>query len=531
MIEAITNFHFIRPYFLLLLIPLLFIKVINYMSANKISIWNKVVDNNLLPHLFIKRRNNSSKLLIIIWVLLVLSLSGPVWQKNQQGLYNSTIPTVIILDASLSMNAVDIAPSRMARSIIKIYDILNQNKGGLFSLMIYSEEPYVIVPLSDDNAIIENYLPLITTDIMPSQGSRLDRAIELATHELNKSNVNAAHIVILTDSAGHSDIDKVLTQAKNAENSGYIISIIGAGTNDGGMINLENGNKIKTKLNQEELIEIVKTSKGKYHQITNDDKDIKYIFSEIEDRIKRLNPLVKSDIDSLMWQDSGIYFLIPVLILFPLLFRKNFLFSIGIILFPVSANAFDYREWFLSPEQYGVLLIEEGDFNKAEKYLINNKEQRSIALLNANRIEDVKVILANEKNFNTLYNIGTVLAQKGEYNIALSLLERAVSINPKSMDALNNYLVVKKILEQEAPNSGDRADGNDGSNNDSEMQNSPPNNQNKDESQQKQELQKQKIDTSKISENNQDMVDMLKNKLKRIYDKNRYGEVGEENRW
>ena len=63
-------------------------------------------------------------------MLAVVALAGPAWQSIEQPVFRSEQALVIALDLSRSMDAQDIAPSRLLRARLKILDILERRKAG-----------------------------------------------------------------------------------------------------------------------------------------------------------------------------------------------------------------------------------------------------------------------------------------------------------------------------------------------------------------------------------------------------------------
>ncbi len=527
----------------------MFLKVLDKLVHTQVNIWRKVIDTSLLSHLFasseVKKRSSNSKIIVIIWIFLTIALSGPAWQKTPQAMYKNLVPTMIIIDTSNSMNATDVEPSRIFRSVLKAYDLVEEHKGALFSLIAFTSEPYVIVPLSDDENVIKTYLPLLSNKVMPSDGSRLDRAIELAMEELLKGGIKAGHIVVFTDTASHyQDDDRAISAASVAARNGYVVSVFGVGTEEGGEIKIGKYKTTSTAIDEQSLIKLVTAGKGRYHKLVNDDADIKYIFANMDKRIRELNPLVKADIDSVMWQDEGIYFLLPVLILFPFLFRKGTIvvLVISVSLF-VSGSAFalDIRELFLSPEQYGKLLIKEKKFSQSEPYFVTNNHLFVASLVYGKQEEKLKAFLSQVDDFNSLYSAGTMLAKQENYELSLKFLEKAVKLNSESEDATINYNIVKKILEKQQPppppqDGGENPKKKDKENPENGNEAQQQNQSQETQPQQKQEIEKklenqQQINTGDIEEPAEDIIFLLRNKLLRIYNLRRYGSGGEEVKW
>src|SRR5690606_35107252 len=126
-------------------------------------------------------------LIISGWLIACIAAAGPSWQKIQQPVSKQQDALVIVLDLSLSMYAEDEQPSRLVRARRKINDILQQRKEGLTALITYSGDAHVVVPLTDDGNTIINLLPALEPAIMPSFGSNIRAALQLAQQQLDNA--------------------------------------------------------------------------------------------------------------------------------------------------------------------------------------------------------------------------------------------------------------------------------------------------------------------------------------------------------
>ena len=189
----IEQFHFLRPGWLLLLIPLLaglwlLFKLLfksRYDSGN----WRAVIDARLLPFVLsdgrVRRRDPMRWIFAAAALLAIVALAGPTWEKLPQPVYHKQTALVIALDLSRSMNTSDIKPSRLTRARHKIADVLDLRIEGQTALLVYAADAFAVTPLTSDIETIKALLPAIDSEMMPAQGSRADRAVELAFELLN----------------------------------------------------------------------------------------------------------------------------------------------------------------------------------------------------------------------------------------------------------------------------------------------------------------------------------------------------------
>ena len=229
MIEALLNFHFLRPLWLLgLLWPayLLF----RYAKDDRTqSSWANVCDENLLQYLLIRgnytQRRLSYNLAVAVITLIVLAMAGPTWEKKHNPALSADNPLMILLNVSSDMGVKDVLPSRGERAKYVIKDLLAELKTSESGLLVYSREPFVVTPFTDDPRLIDNLLPAINADIMPINGDRLDRAIELALERMKAVGYDKGNLVVLTADAGER-FDAALSAAARAHSAGFDVNII-----------------------------------------------------------------------------------------------------------------------------------------------------------------------------------------------------------------------------------------------------------------------------------------------------------------
>ena len=182
--EIVTNFHFLRPWWLVLLIvPAVFYwRFFNHSGG--LSSWVKVCDKKLLDFLLIKGSSAQRKMAAWVAVLgmsgLIVAIAGPTWKKTEVPSLAPQNPVMIVLEVSSQMQKNDVSPNRLARAKFKINDLLDMLKGQQCGMIVYSKEPFLISPITEDVRLITNLLPEVNLDIMPVNGSRPDRAINLA---------------------------------------------------------------------------------------------------------------------------------------------------------------------------------------------------------------------------------------------------------------------------------------------------------------------------------------------------------------
>src|SRR4051812_13029122 len=116
----IANFHFLRPWFLLLLLPLLLLFWRTWQQKSPSLSWKEVCDPHLLPYLLKNNTTDTRSLvlgtLLVAGILMNIALSGPAWKRLPQPLFQNNVARVVILDMSTNMLEKDLSPDRLTRA-------------------------------------------------------------------------------------------------------------------------------------------------------------------------------------------------------------------------------------------------------------------------------------------------------------------------------------------------------------------------------------------------------------------------------
>lgn len=324
------EFHFLRPWWLLALIPLfvLLYRVSKHQLGGRD--WHGVVDEALAPFV-LDSIGHASKSKMLPWfmllgLLIITALSGPVWEQIEAPVYRAEHKVVLVLDLSLSMNATDVRPSRLERAKHKVGDILNWLPDAQVGLVVFSEVPYTISPITDDVDTIVAFLPALTTDVMPVQGSRISLALDMAGELLGRSNAHNGQVVLLTDSEVRPD---AFTSVKRLNEAGYSLSILGIGTEKGSPVINSDGSLLSAsgvvlaKLDKDGLRDLALGHGGVYSDITSDDADIQRLIDLTVDRQTDAQAGVEKL--SEQWVERSPWLLPIILLMGLLMFRRGVL--------------------------------------------------------------------------------------------------------------------------------------------------------------------------------------------------------------
>jgi len=455
-------FHFIRPYWLLAMIPALAIVVLLLRSKLSRGLWSAVCDAELLPYLLQEKAGRQSRGLIITGAvaafLAIVALAGPSWERIPAPVFRNASALVIILDLSRSMDAEDIKPSRLIRARYKIADILRQRKDGQTALLVYAGDAFTVTPLTDDTETIASQLSALSTDIMPSPGSNTAQALEKAADLFKQAGLlpsgaqEKGQVILVTDG-----IDNAAVVAATAL-SGIRCSVLGVGTADGAPIPLPGGGFIKDeqgaivipKLNADNLSRLAQAGHGIYQAISADDTDIQALLSGIKQAVAPgINDREQADILLDQWEDKGPWLLLPVLLLASLIFRKGVLCFALLLILPLPKNSYarDWQDLWQSKDQQAQQAYNRREYERAAE-LFENPGWKAAAEYKAGAYTKA-LEHPPAQTSDSFYNQGNALAQSGQLDQAIKAYEKALAIKPGDADAQFNKALVEKELEKQ----------------------------------------------------------------------------------
>lgn len=167
----IGDFHFIRPWWLAALLPLAAMVWHIHRRQNTAQAWRAVIAPHLLPYLVsgASRRTWVSPLVLIAigWLLSTIAIAGPTWRREPAPFAEETAALAIVVRVSPSMMTEDVAPSRLARSVEKIHDLLALRPDARTSLIAYAGTAHLVMPVTTDGGIIDTFAQALDPHVMP----------------------------------------------------------------------------------------------------------------------------------------------------------------------------------------------------------------------------------------------------------------------------------------------------------------------------------------------------------------------------
>ena len=203
------------------------------------------------------------------------------------------VDIVFAVDVSKSMLAEDIAPNRLEKAKRLVSEIINQLASDRIGIIAYAGQAYPQLPITTDYGAAKMFLQSMNTDMLSSQGTAIDAAIELAATYYDDEEQTNRVLFIVSDGEDHSE-GRAIDAVEMAVDEGITVYTIGVGKTKGGPIPLKKngvveslkkdkyGEVVITKLNEEILEEIADDGNGTYINGSNTEDAVDFIKEELD---------------------------------------------------------------------------------------------------------------------------------------------------------------------------------------------------------------------------------------------------------
>ena len=201
------------------------------------------------------------------------------------------VDVVFAIDVSKSMLAEDIAPSRILKAKQILSKAIDELVNDRIGIIVYAGKAYAQLPLTTDYTAAKMFLRTINTDMVPTQGTDIGNAVEMALSYFETGKEQNRVLFILSDGESHEE--GALEASELASENGILIHAIGLGTLDGGPIPIKRNGVIKgykkdnedkvvvTKMDPAMLQQLALSTEGNFIDGMNTKETIEFIKSSI----------------------------------------------------------------------------------------------------------------------------------------------------------------------------------------------------------------------------------------------------------
>ncbi len=243
-------------------------------------------------------------------VFFAIALAQPQCGEKAEVVKRRGIDVVVAIDASKSMLARDVAPSRLERARLELSTLLDQLKGDRVAVVAFAGDAFIQCPLTSDYGAARIFLRAIDPNQMPQGGTNIGSALLLARQVFDNADRGSKDKVIVLLSDGEDLTGAIDEGVDSLKEIGAKVLAIGIGSEQGEPIPVisergevvgykkdENGVTVITRLDSAGLKRISSDTGGDYF---SSPKSV-----AIADAVAVIDKLQKAELESRLTMKYG----------------------------------------------------------------------------------------------------------------------------------------------------------------------------------------------------------------------------------
>lgn len=234
-------------------------------------------------------------LVLAAWVCLAAGLARPQTALAVRHAAFPGLDVILVVDVSRSMDATDVAPSRLGRTQQALFYLAETLAGNRFALLPFAGTAFLTCPLTRDRGALQLLIDHLETSWSPIPGTNLTEALMQSKEAFSRT--GAKHRVVVIVSDGENFGGKPIPIVKQAEKEGIRTYCLGVGTEAGAAVPGEK--RAVTKLDEEGLKRLALMGGGTYQRLSTGGREEEALVAELK-RLERIE-LFTAEQDA--WQD------------------------------------------------------------------------------------------------------------------------------------------------------------------------------------------------------------------------------------
>lgn len=427
-------------------------------------------------------------------VFFAFALAQPQCGEKAEVAKRRGIDVVVALDASKSMYARDVTPSRLERAKLELTTLLDSLKGDRVGLVVFAGDAFIQCPLTSDYAAAKLFLRAVDPETMPQGGTNIGAALLLSRQVLENADRGAKDRVVVLLSDGE-DLDGEISEGVSAlKDLGARVLTVGIGSDTGEPVPIinrsgevagykkdENGVTVISRLDRAGLMRIAADTGGEFFTQPRG-----VAMGEV---VKIIDTLQKSELESRLTMKYGeayqpflaigLAFLVLGFFILPSWRRARSVALVLAVVVSARVEAAGPLEKNHPEVEQGTAAFEAQKFDEALAHYdaaLKDKPadarvhyDRGLALHKLNRNDEAKQAFQQaleldrkgELTSKIHYNLGNVAAASGDKKAAIGEYRAALRKDPADELARHNLEVLLKNLppEQSRGSDGGTPDG------------------------------------------------------------------------
>ncbi|WP_342058148.1 VWA domain-containing protein [Aeromonas sp. OTU364] len=470
----LAAFHFLRPLWLLLMVPGIVLPLLWLRRHDIKRQLRGIIAPHLVASLVItparERTLHPIHLLASLLVLGGLAAAGPTWQQDIPDFLDDRAPLILAVDLSASMDADDVPPTRLAAIRHKLHDLVQRRAGARTALIAYAGSAHLVLPATEDPALLDTFIQALATDLMPKPGKDVLGVIDEAQRVLAAEH-SPGTLVLLTDGADPSQFDAI---RKRLAGSRLQVLILAVGSQDGTLIRDAkgqprtgpDGRPLVSRFDEAALKGLASAANAPLGSLTLGDDDLDWIGLHAQQHFQA----AQGDDQQIHWQDAGYWLCWPLALIALCCVRRGWQVHWlgGVLLMqllgaaPAPAHANALADAFFTPDQQGRWAFEQGHYPEAAAHFKDPYWKGLSAYLAAD-FDLAQASLARLDTANAYFYLGNTYVKLFKFPEAILAYQQALKQQPDFPEAKANLALARALQQdhedqQEAGTPDEKAD-------------------------------------------------------------------------
>ena len=450
--------HFLRPWWLLLIVPGILLPLLWLRRHDLRRQLNGIIAPHLVEHLMIMpaeaRRLRPVHVLGATLVLSAVAAAGPTWRQDIPDFLDDRAPLIIAVDLSPSMDADDVPPSRLAAARHTLHDLVMRRGGARTALIAYAGTAHLVLPATEDPGLLDTFIQALATDLMSTPGKDVLAVIGQALRLLDAEKTPGT-LLLLTDGADASQFDAIARRLTGTQLQVLVMAVgsqpTGPLRDTKGMPRLDaQGRPVQGDFDAQGLNGLAKAASAPLGSLVLNDDDLDWVELHARQHFKAAS----AEADQVRWKDAGYWLCWPLLlvVLFSVRrgWRVNWLPGLFLAMLlgggAGQARAGALADAFFTADQQGRWAFEHGRYPQAAAQF-SDPYWKGVAAYQA---ADFQAALANLGKLDTApawFYQGNSYVRLFKFPQAIAAYRQALRVQPDFAEAKANLALAEALLK------------------------------------------------------------------------------------
>lgn len=225
-----------------------------------------------------------------------IALARPRWGSGREEVERRGVDLVFVIDSSLSMGVLDVAPSRLYVAKALVRRMAQALPGNRIGLVQTEGTGMVLAPLTLDGAVVDLLLDAVEPGSLPTPGTELAPGLETALRLFGEGSEKHRALVLLSDGEDHGG--GLEQQIARLREGGVVVHAFGIGTPGGSPVPIpgtggrsfkrgSDGSLVISRLHEDVLEGLARATGGSYTRVTSAAADPAPVLRQIDSMEKK----------------------------------------------------------------------------------------------------------------------------------------------------------------------------------------------------------------------------------------------------